>query len=384
MEIEVISAILGSAVVSTFISSLFSHFINRKNNALQHITEERRTWREKIRKISEDIEKVKFGDKKIDQLLVKLEVNINSYGKALEDDYEKDSHIWREIEELKRIDKKKEFNVHKELLIYYLSLMLKEDWERSKQEVKGYSRTLIEVIIIPIINCIIGVCYSYKLDNEFEGLIDMLINIIIVTLIIYVFLRYLLGNGTWKIVDKNRIKKSYSYKLAISYVLLTLLMSITSMFLFGLLEVFYPQFLLLNLFLWAICVGEFIVVYLDWTDIILKKARLAATVINVQHEFLGEVQLEQYENDIKELYKYMVNKNMCSAEIKSAHKIFKKLKVEYITELNNRKKMLKKGRTDLKKIKEYNQMHKKIQELNEIADNVKNFTKKAQIYKQKT
>lgn len=29
-------------------------------------------------------------------------------------------------------------------------------------------------------------------------------------------------------------------------------------------------------------------------------------------------------------------------------------------------------------------MHKKIQELNEIADNVKNFTKKAQIYKQKT
>lgn len=61
-----------------------------------------------------------------------LEVNINSYGKVLEDDYEKDSHIWREIEELKRIDKKKEFNVHKELLIYYLSLMLKEDWERSK------------------------------------------------------------------------------------------------------------------------------------------------------------------------------------------------------------------------------------------------------------
>lgn len=42
MEIEVISAILGSAVVSTFISSLFSHFTNRKNNALQHITEERK------------------------------------------------------------------------------------------------------------------------------------------------------------------------------------------------------------------------------------------------------------------------------------------------------------------------------------------------------
>lgn len=343
MEKEVISAILGSAVVSTFISSLFSHFTNRKNNALQHITEERRTWREKIRKISEDLEAVEFRDKKINQLLVQLEVNINSYGKTLENNYEKDSHIWREIEEIKKIKNEEEFNLHKELLIYYLSLMLKEDWERSKQEVKGYSRTLIEVIIIPIINCIIGVCYSYKLDNEFEGLVDILINIIIVTLIIYVFLRYLLGMGTWKMVDKNHIKKSYSYKLAISYVLLTLLMSITSMFLFGLLDFLYPKFLLLNLFLWAICVGEFIVVYLDWTDIILKKVRLAETVINVRHEFLGEVQLEQYENDIKELYNYMVNNNLCSTEIKSVHKIFKKLKVEYKAELNDRKKMLKKG-----------------------------------------
>ncbi len=46
---EIISVILGSAVISAFVSSLFSYFTNRKNNTLRHITEERKTWREKIR-----------------------------------------------------------------------------------------------------------------------------------------------------------------------------------------------------------------------------------------------------------------------------------------------------------------------------------------------
>lgn len=285
---EIISILLGSAVISAFVSSLFSYFADRKNNTLRHITKERKLWREKIRKISEDLEKVKFGDKKINQLLVQLEVNINSYGRVMEDDYEKDSHIWGEIEELKRINKKKKFNVHKELLIYYLSLMLKEDWERSKQEVKGYSRTLIEIIVIPIINCILGVCYSYKLDNEFKGLIDIWINTTVITLTIYVLLRYLLGMGTWKMVYKNRIKKSYVCKLVVSYILLVLIAGIVSMFLFGLLQFICPGFILFNLFLWAVCVGEFIVVYINWIDIMGKKARLARAVINARHEFLGE------------------------------------------------------------------------------------------------
>lgn len=153
---------------------------------------------------------------------------------------------------------------------------------------KGYSRTLIEVIVIPITNCILGVCYSYKLDNGFKGLIDIGINTIVMTLTIYVLLRYLLGMETWKMVYKNRIKKSYICKLVISYIFLVLIEGIVSMFLFGLLQFICPEFILLNLFLWAVCVGEFIVVYFNWIDIMGKKARLARAVINAIHEFLGE------------------------------------------------------------------------------------------------
>lgn len=39
--------------------------------------------------------------------------------------------------------------------------------------------------------------------------------------------------------------------------------------------------------------------------------------------------------------------------------------------------MLKKGRTDLKKFKEYNQIDDKIKELDEISAKMKSFTKKA-------
>lgn len=315
---------------------------------------------------------------------MQLEVNINSYGKALEDDYEKDSHIWREIEELKRIDKKKEFNVHKELLIYYLSLMLKEDWERSKQEVKGYSRTFIEVILIPIINCIMGTYYSYKLDNGFDGIVEILANTIIISVIIICIFKNLLDMLIWRNANHNRIRKTYLRKIVISYICFALITGITSMVLFGLLQFTNPNLLLQNLMIWVIGVGEFIFIYFNWIDIICKKVQLARSVIYARQKILGERQLEQYNNDIKEMYDYVINTDLDSKDIKSAYKLFKSLKVEYKFELNDRKRMLKKERTDLKKLKEYNQIEDKIKELDEISDKIKNFTKKAQIYKQKT
>lgn len=384
MEKEIISAILGSAVIGSLVSSLFSHLTNRKNSTLQHITEERKIWREKIRKISEDLEEARFKDKKINRLLVQLEVNINSYGKVAKDDYEKDSHIWREIEELKRIDKEEEFNIHnkrefelhKELLIYYLSLMLKEDWERSKQEVKGYSSILIEVIIIAVVNCIMAVCYSYKIYNKVKDLTDILMNTIIITLIIYSVFRYFLGLGVSKMVDNNRIKKGYLRKLIISFLLFAIIVGLIPALMFEFLNAIYPKLIWLNFVLWVICVGEFIFIYLNWIDVILKKAWLVRTVIGVRQKFLGEKQLEQYENDIKEMYNYIVANDRNSEEIKSARKFFKRLKSEYKMELNNRKMMLKKERTNLKKVQEYNRIQEKIKEINELADRVNKIYKK--------
>lgn len=376
MEIEVISAILGSAVVSTFISSLFSHFTNRKNNALQHITEERKVWREKIRKISEDIEKVKFGNKKINQLLVQLEVNINSFGKVLEDDYEKDSHIWKEIDELKRIDNEKEFNIHKELLIYYLSLMLKEDWERSKQEVKGYSKTLIEIIVIPVINCIMGVFYSYKLKMGIEGYINILMYTILFTLIDYSAFRYCLGMGVWKMVDKNRIKKSYSYKLVLSYIGFIIIVFLTIAILYTVLDTNCPKLVILNTISCIICIWEFVYVYLNWIDYIWKKARLVRTVVNIKQRTLIENKLIRYDEEVNKVYYYIINNKQNPEKIQSAVIVWGKLISEYKMDLRDKKRMLKKEKDSKEKVHQYNQIQNKINEINELADKVNEFYKK--------
>lgn len=58
-----ISILLGSAVVSTIITTIFNQYNNRKNNTLKYITEERKKWRDTIRLISEKIRHVSFQDR---------------------------------------------------------------------------------------------------------------------------------------------------------------------------------------------------------------------------------------------------------------------------------------------------------------------------------
>lgn len=62
-----ISILLGSAVVSTIITTIFNQYNNRKNNTLKYITEERKKWRDTIRLISEKIQACGFSgqDEKI-------------------------------------------------------------------------------------------------------------------------------------------------------------------------------------------------------------------------------------------------------------------------------------------------------------------------------
>ena len=78
-----ISILLGSAVVSTIITTIFNQYNNRKNNTLKYITEERKKWRDTIRLISEKIQACEFSgqdEKNIEKYLVELELNINSCG----------------------------------------------------------------------------------------------------------------------------------------------------------------------------------------------------------------------------------------------------------------------------------------------------------------
>lgn len=133
MSNEIIIAILTSSIIASFISSVIAYFQFRKNNHLVFITGERQKWREDIRNIADRIESSQSFEE-MKNALVDLKVRINAYGRN-SDDVMQDSHIWDVIDKLEKHDG--QYETAKKLLILYLSMLLKMDWERSKAEVQG-------------------------------------------------------------------------------------------------------------------------------------------------------------------------------------------------------------------------------------------------------
>ena len=77
-------------------------------------------------------------------------------------DIKEDAYIWDEINQVKKVDNEGDFKKHKELLIYYISIMLKEDWDRSKNEVNGYSQAFVEILTMILINSAICCLSTYR------------------------------------------------------------------------------------------------------------------------------------------------------------------------------------------------------------------------------
>lgn len=163
-------AIIGSSAFGAVVSFIFTWISNRKSNSLNYITEERRKWRDKIREIIIGINESSFegrGKRNINRYLTQLKVNINPYGKHDKIDYAKDGHIWEKIKKFDEIQTEVEFEETKLNLLEYLELMLKKDWERSKNEVRGYSYAIVCVGIMTLFTIFYLYVYFYifKLHN---------------------------------------------------------------------------------------------------------------------------------------------------------------------------------------------------------------------------
>lgn len=124
LELSAITAIVGAVI---------SYVTFHKNSRLNYITQERKEWREDIRKIAEEIEQCPYKNRK--KVLAKLKTRINAFG-SCEDNKLKDSHIWDQIKKIENCEKS-EYEANRETLILFLSLLLKDDWERAKKEVTG-------------------------------------------------------------------------------------------------------------------------------------------------------------------------------------------------------------------------------------------------------
>lgn len=145
-EKEIIVIILSSTVLSGIITGIVSFIINGKNNRLKYITEDRRTWRKEIREIVDEIYIIKYPSQ-IKSFLAKLKVRINPYGKDKKEDYIHDSHIWKLIEEIEENPNKK-FEEDRDKLVFFLSLLLKFDWDRTKKEVMVDGQSVIMFFVI--------------------------------------------------------------------------------------------------------------------------------------------------------------------------------------------------------------------------------------------
>lgn len=203
-------------ITSGIISVIVSYLIFQKGNQLKYITEERQKWREKLRKIARDLS---GADKETTfRLLTELKVRINTYGykKESEKDFLKDAHIWNLIAEMEDLSEDEFGNASHQLKKYqnrindYISLLLKADWERSKNEVNGnYKRvwyigatafiivSLTGVLIFPNINEAVTISHN----NLIMAMIlsDVLIVVLITPLINYICKRY----------KKSRSSKEY-------------------------------------------------------------------------------------------------------------------------------------------------------------------------------
>lgn len=128
-----IQLVLEISAIATIISAGISYITFRKSSSLTYVTQERKEWREAIRRIAEELEKCSYKKRK--KVLVQLKTRINAYGLNSKNELN-DVHIWKQIQKIEAC-KEEEYDDLKNQLILYLSLLLKYDWERSKKEVHG-------------------------------------------------------------------------------------------------------------------------------------------------------------------------------------------------------------------------------------------------------
>ena len=114
-----------------------------------------------------------------------LKVRINAFGNNGVSSYLKDDvHIWELINEIE--EKKpcpKVLKLQQELLIQYLSLLLKSDWERSKKEVMGDIYKLLSRICYISSACVAVLPYFFlkKIVQQELGYINAVVILIVVT-----------------------------------------------------------------------------------------------------------------------------------------------------------------------------------------------------------
>lgn len=168
--IGLLSGIVGATVKSS---------IEDKKIYESNIIKERKEWRDKIRELTEELNKSHLGkDEKIDYQRIKasFQIRLNPY------EEDEDKEIMKCLDELiryKELEKLNEFNKR-------IAYLLKHDWERAKYESsKNY---LFPERVGLFIAFVISVLLQYKYKNIFKdcGILESIRELIGVDLLFYI------------------------------------------------------------------------------------------------------------------------------------------------------------------------------------------------------
>lgn len=158
MEVGQVVALLSGAGIGAILSAILVFLTNNKKNQLDYILKERTEWREKLEGIIENLQVP--SERK--GALKRLRAQINPYGynldiKNTKDYFMKDGHIWDSLAKGKYKD-----------IIYFLSLLLKYDWERRKQEAKLQYLNALSWIV-QIFFCVFNFYLIYLVGSDLAG-----------------------------------------------------------------------------------------------------------------------------------------------------------------------------------------------------------------------
>ncbi len=196
-----LKTVLTSSVIAAIITgllSLITNFSNQKNDSkIKYVTEERKNWRQEIRKICDELNNSNSKED-VQRQLIKLKVKINAFGNTdiydscykksfnseklenrkeliqLTQFYKNDGHIWKQIHKIE-----KEYVIEKndiKTLIEYLSYLLKYDWERSKSEVLFNTQVLYSRFIF-ILSLTFAIIQTYQTFFEYAFSIVMIFSV---------------------------------------------------------------------------------------------------------------------------------------------------------------------------------------------------------------
>ena len=224
---EMLGVILGSAVISAFVTGIFSLHLNQKNSQLSYITKERIKTTKELNKLA-----LKMSEASYDEtiaLLPKLKTIINAYGNSKNNRrYSEDSHIWELINEieLNKINEKK-FLDEKQRLIEYINASSTYSKQLSLREVKGNWHDKLSIVLCAI-EIMFGFVPFFTDNSKFKLMFGITYDsVVILILVVIIGLRF--WGKDIILLNSNKFRKKtrlHRYTLFIILMVITIIISV--------------------------------------------------------------------------------------------------------------------------------------------------------------